>query len=609
MDSGMFGKHEQPDRAACPPWPLLLRHVVQAKRLTRPERDFVVDHIGRCQRCYDIYSALSDAEATLWEEAAKAAGISGREVRFTRAPEEALADLWWRIDRDAAAQRRQRRRAQVFRVASLAAAACIVIATGVGRIAMRKGDSGPSRPRITANVGLPAVFAERATAEGREPLALDQPITAGAQPQEILLGGMHHVVMNCNTRAAFSAAPPRTEGPHAGKVPYEIRLAQGELYVEVVPGHPFTVRTANARLDISGTKFDVVTDGDKTELTLLKGSVRFSVLDRPREAVSVTAGHASTISGRSAPSTPRHTDAFALTAWARDLALANTIAPIRPDDDLPLGSIRTYWPQPKPLDLNSLNYEEWRDDHRGWFTREFPWIDKAQKALQSQYGIHADYIELLMVSGDIWQFHYPRAPEQPIPIFNAAALQQLAAHYGADLSGLLEVIGEKPADHKLAGESPAESLAASAQEYRAALQRWHADIVSFRQTTGRNQTIPKAGGDTDVLLFTLHAGVYLRNTRIAAWAWARAHSDRAEAIFTLWAQSGIAGTGRKSWTGQQWLNRLPEEARAADSVSRIIPDILVALRAVDCENQTYALSEDLLKNAAALQMHEGSLEE
>ena len=45
----MFDKPEQLDPTACPPWQLLLGHAVQAERLTRQERDWVVEHIGQCQ--------------------------------------------------------------------------------------------------------------------------------------------------------------------------------------------------------------------------------------------------------------------------------------------------------------------------------------------------------------------------------------------------------------------------------------------------------------------------------------------------------------------------------------------------------------------------------
>jgi len=101
----------------------------------------------------------------------------------------------------------------------------------------------------------PVGFAELVTGQDRKPLAMNQPFATAGEPQEILLGGMHRVVMNRHTKATFSASAAGGDGgaaggngapttpqrrqngrdAHAGKVPYEIQLAQGELYVEVVP--------------------------------------------------------------------------------------------------------------------------------------------------------------------------------------------------------------------------------------------------------------------------------------------------------------------------------------------------------------------------------------
>ena len=51
------------------------------------------------------------------------------------------------------------------------------------------------------------------------------------------------------------------------------------------------------------------------------------------------------------------------------------IAGVQPDADVRLlNSIRDYWPQSRPLDLDSIDYGNWRDDHRDWFAGEFPWI-------------------------------------------------------------------------------------------------------------------------------------------------------------------------------------------------------------------------------------------
>ncbi|MCY2927502.1 MAG: FecR family protein [Planctomycetota bacterium] len=187
-------------------------------------------------------------------------------------------------------------------------------------------------------------------------------MTTDERPQELLLGGLHRVVMNARTSVTVSAAPAKAPG---SKTAFEIRLAHGELYVEVVPGHPFTVRTGNARLDITGTRFDVRADGNKTELTLLKGSVRFSQPGTAGQFVDVSAGQASTVVGRSTPSAPQPANALAATAWARALALTNAIARAQPDADLALlDPILNSWPQSRPLDL-MLSVADRQQEGRG----------------------------------------------------------------------------------------------------------------------------------------------------------------------------------------------------------------------------------------------------
>ncbi len=75
--------------------------------------------------------------------------------------------------------------------------------------------------------------------------------------------------MNTETSVTFGAE-------NIGKkVRYDLQLAKGELYVEVIPGHPFTAKTPNAQLIITGTRFSVNHQDGQTDLTLVKGSVRF----------------------------------------------------------------------------------------------------------------------------------------------------------------------------------------------------------------------------------------------------------------------------------------------------------------------------------------------
>lgn len=609
----MIRNKKQADPSSCPPWEFLLRHVIQAEGLTRRQRESVADHIAHCERCANMYEALCDANAELWDQAAKAAGVPRRELHFTRSPEEALTDLWRRIDEDQSSQRRQRRWAMVSRISGIAAAACILIAIGVGWITLRNGN--PSQPisGIAANSnGSSKGFVELVTGQGRKPLAMNQSVTTDGQPQEVLLGGIHRVVMNRNTKATFTAVSTSAarEGSCAqdaldSKIPYEIQLARGELYVEVVPGHPFTVRTDNAQLDITGTKFNVLAEGDKTELTLLKGSVRFSqpvagnAASATNSFVDVTTGHTSTITGRSAPIEPRETDAMTATAWARDLTLTNAIASAQSKAGLDLlESIRKDGQQPKSLDLDSIDYVKWRDDHRDWFAIEFPWIFKIQKVLKDQHGINADYIELLMISGDIWQFNYdPKLPAgQSLTKIEPAAITRLARYYGLDEREMLKTIGLP--DLALTATTPVQN-GTPGQLYAEGLCRWHDAIMTAPNTRDN----PKA--NDGLKLFSLYASQYLAETRTAAYLWAKNHPEKvrqllADKEYLAILPTPLAMTNNSAPDVNAWLEQIHDQANTARSCVPAAMEWLLAPQEARCQPLSLQKQRTLTGHVARL---------
>jgi len=448
--------------------------------------------------------------------------------------EQGWEDLKRRSPSLAAACRRQsqkdRRRRLLWRIATATAAASILIAVGMGWTILQSRSSGrPAGQAIVASrtqKGIPAdAYAELITSSGRNRLALGRPVKAGDEPQEVILGGRHRIVMNTGTVATFDAAPTQFEDHVANdKVAYDIQLAEGELYVEVVRGHRFTVRTDNALLTITGTKFDVFAEPGRTELILVQGSIRFSQTATPQQWVDVTAGRASSIVGLSAPSKPEEVDAFAAVAWARDLGLNNALTQTEANDSF-LDMAHSTWIQPSSADLDSIDYGTWLERKRDWFAKEFPWIFRVEKALSDQHGIEADYVELLIVSGDIWQFNYPRPLGQPIPVFDATAIERIARHYRVESDGLLKAVQSSSLKSLVAGVDSAttgQSGACPTEAYVTALKDWHYAIVS---SVGHPDGLP-----TDLLWFTIHAGTYLSNTRTAAYLWFKENPKKTKAL-------------------------------------------------------------------------------
>ncbi len=581
--------------------------------LTAQQREEFEAHLLTCSTCateYEENKWLMGLLRQYWpisedtKKLLQAAGYDAEAPEFSRASGEpyrpmTIEESWERLKLQwpglAEACRRDERKRKlrrfVWRIGKIAAAACLLIAVSVGWF-MHRGDSGQPKPDIAANAGSRAVFAELVTAEGRKPLALGQPMTAGTQPQEILLGGMHRVVMSRHTKATFSTEPRRTEGPHAGKVPYEIQLARGELYVEVVPGDPFTVKTANARLDITGTKFDVATDGEKTNLTLLKGSIRFSALDHPQQPVSVTTGHASSIAGRFAPTAPSPVDAVATTAWAQEAALRNVIASSQyrgVDADLQAISAmgQGLWRHSYSPDLDKLDYEKWRDERR-----QNQLALTALAAMPKDKAVSADWIEVLMISGDIWQFHYdPKLPSsQPRTKLQPQAITRLARHYGLDEKDILKALGLP--DSALTDMAHVQD-GALGRQYAAALRRWHDAILAAVDT----QNNPKASDS--LKSFSFNASLYLSETRIAAYLWVKHHPEEARQLLADRDYLAIMPTPPAMASNSApdvdvWLKQLRKEATAAHNC---IPAVLKWLTAPP-GGCAYQATEQQRKSAA-----------
>ena len=573
----MFQEAKQSDSPPCPQWELLLRHVVQPEALTGNQREQISGHIAECEHCADTYDALCEAEQSLWNEAAALAGLRKRELTFAHSAEEGLADLWARIEKDEVYQYRYQVRTVIFRGGTFAAAVAACIALTVAA-------SWLFSPRTTPSIQVsPQGSAELITGNQRRALALGQPLTSEGR-QELLLAGMHRVVMNQHTTATFTV---NSQGA------YQIQLAAGELYVEVVPGHPFTVTTSNARLTITGTQFDVkaAPGAGRTELTLLKGNIQFSGLARPQEAVSVTAGYASAVVGQAIPTEPAPVDALAATAWARDIALSNVVARLAPqaEGDL-LELIQDSWQQPSWPDLDKLDYAAWRDAHRDWFTQQFPWIFKAQGALQKNHAVEADYLDLLMISGDIWQFRFdPNLPvTQPLARLEPIAIARLARFYQVDGPALAQSMGLSepfPDGDRLGSQT-------RVGQYAEALRRWHKTLMTA--------TTPAAASTGDALLITLRASAFLANTRTAVYLWMKAHPREAGQLladdhYQLGSLAGLPSV--ESFSVALVSAQLSQQIKAMQDLDALTREQIMAPEAPQC---VPGLSLDLASYVATL---------
>lgn len=97
-----------------------------------------------------------------------------------------------------------------------------------------------------------------------------------------------------------------------------VELAEGEALfrVEHDADRPFTVDAGNGQVTVTGTRFDVRRDLDKTRVAVEQGSVKVQGRDLSEARfVSLTAGLGTQIDAQGKVATPYAIDADALTAW------------------------------------------------------------------------------------------------------------------------------------------------------------------------------------------------------------------------------------------------------------------------------------------------------
>ncbi len=89
-----------------------------------------------------------------------------------------------------------------------------------------------------------------------------------------------------------------------------------------------------------------------------------------------------------------------------------------------------------PIVLGETDYQQWVEEKLEWFKKDFPWIFELKDALTKE-GIETDYPELLIKSGDAWQFvSLEKFPGRfSVPDFES--LLKTAVSYGFDKEWLL----------------------------------------------------------------------------------------------------------------------------------------------------------------------------
>jgi hypothetical protein len=599
-------------------------YLVRDPSLTAVDRRELETHLAACSECRrerdeqerlvallrDRWGPISKGTRALLDACEGPHGVAVAMPNGAWRPmtvEEGWADLKRRIAAYEEQKKRERiaRLGRVGRAGALAASLVLAVAAGWFALTGTRDERPSPLASRDGSAGVPNAVdevpvAKRAGLSDEMGSHAGELLTTHGQPREVILEGMHRLVLDVNTSASVvrRERPSSAAGPRGSRLAYELSLSRGRIYLEVVPGSVFTVTTDNAVVRVTGTAFDVRTEPGLTELVLVRGSVRFGSSAPGGGWADIRAGHASRIVGRSAPEQPEQIDARAAVAWARDLALANAVARMAPAGEL-LMPIPGVWEKPPYRDLDMIDYRTWSENRRSWFVREFPWIAELEAAITDTNGAEADFLALLTLSGDVWQFHYPRSVARPIPAYRPGAIGCLSQRYNIDAAVLLRAVSGSARD-ALQGPGPTSADvpepggASPATTYLTALRHWRAAIA-------------KAVGDAeplsdDLMLFSLRAARYLGTTRTAVYLWMNEHPEEA---------ARLVGDGRYAdrW-GAMWPGdvrgvedleaALGRQALAAYELETAAQELLTTPRVADCESRARALTARFLEGLEKL---------
>jgi len=321
------------------------------------------------------------------------------------------------------------------------------------------------------------------------------------------------VVLNRGTTVTVEADPLAQATAAGEHLAWRVDLAGGEMYAEVVPGSDFAVTTPNALATITGTKFNLLAQAGASELTLVKGSVSFASRYQPDGGVDVLAGYGSVVKERGVASPPVVARVSGVVAWAQSgrgfvgpsVVVGAGLPVLASEQIVRLGDLGDEVLKPRTPDYRTWSYERFLDEMRPWFAEQFPWAMVLEEALVEDYGIEADYLDVLVVSGDIWQFRYSFGSAARIPVFDPAALERLAAWYGLDYRTLRRDVGDGVVGKSRSHES------SRGRGFADAIKRWYLKAASSEQP--------------NYVRYSERAGDYLHLLRSATFLWLREHPE------------------------------------------------------------------------------------
>jgi ferric-dicitrate binding protein FerR (iron transport regulator) len=462
--------------------------------LTTQQRHAFEAHVQKCSKCAHKYQEkkwIIDLVRKYWSVSKDTLSLIERAKQSSRRPM-TIEEGWTNINQRITTINRQER---IRRTNSwgMAVAACLLVGACIWF-----AYSINSKPELSPNTAVKQVASvkhsirvELVTESGNRLLAARQEIsTSKGKLKKLIINGKHQLIMNTDT---ILSVEPLASNEHVGCM---VRLASGEIFSHVEhDGNSFVVSTPHGQAIITGTAFDIKVTDAQTSLIVSQGSVK---LGSESGYVDVTTGHLSKIRSDSIPTKPQICNVAGLTSWAMPAQIDLNLAKAVPEwDSYDFKEIYNST-LVSPPDLESIDYSTWIKENQDWFKQAFPWIFQLKEALAKE-GVEADYPELLIKTGDIWQFVCLEVSPARFSVINPDSLLKTASDYGFDKQWLLENIP--------AAKSALEKLVLSENSFTGlkAFERW---LEYLDKTKGLTPPTP---------IYSFHASKYLANTRSLIW--------------------------------------------------------------------------------------------
>lgn len=463
--------------------------------LTEQRREAFEKHLENCPKCVKEYQESKYVIGLVkqhWEVSEDTIDLiieAGKSYKPKMTVEEGWKDLCRRCP-DLAENTEKPKSLQLFlRVGAVAACLVIGILTWMVFPNYSKPQTLPqdSSSQQVASVPEASVKIELLSENGSILISAKQQITSGNELKTLVINGKHRIVLNTNTVLAVESL---VENNNIGCL---IKLDSGRIYTHVEhDGNPFTVATAYGEAVITGTTFDIKATDSGTTLVVSEGMVQF---ESENGVVYVATGQTSEIIGQSAPSIPLSCNTAEITAWATDYKHRPALAQAKSNTEL-LELLLSFGKE--PIVLEETDYDRWVELERDWFKQEFPWIFQLKNVLAKE-GIEADYPELLIKTGDVWQFVCLGLSPARFSVIDPNSLLKTACYYGFDKLWLLENV---PAA-KFALEKPV--LSKNSFTGLKAFERW---LEYLDETNDLEAPTPD---------YSFHASKYLEKTRSLIW--------------------------------------------------------------------------------------------